>query len=134
MGNLSYDFRIGIDSLNYFRAKVTIDEVDIYNHALSASEIRADYYADSSEITPSTPDYDSVWRNPTGNPVGYLDILKLMAHPNKILTDSGDIQKETYIIDVSCVTCERTSNGLRLWRMTGMCLSGRIVGRLWMQL
>ena len=37
-------------------------------------------------------------------PMGYLDFIKLQANSRKIITDSGGIQKEAYILKKPCIT------------------------------
>ena len=37
-------------------------------------------------------------------PLGFFEFIKLMDHAKMILTDSGGIQKEAYVLKVPCIT------------------------------
>jgi len=42
-------------------------------------------------------------------PVGYIDFIALLQNSLKVITDSGGIQKEAYLLKVPCVTMRRTT-------------------------
>ena len=42
-------------------------------------------------------------------PLNYIDFIKLMQNAKKVITDSGGVQKEAYLLSVPCITIRRNT-------------------------
>jgi len=42
-------------------------------------------------------------------PVGYIDFINLIQNAKKIITDSGGIQKESYLLSIPCITIRKNT-------------------------
>jgi UDP-N-acetylglucosamine 2-epimerase (non-hydrolysing) len=67
-------------------------------------------------------------------PVGYLDFLRLMADARLVLTDSGGVQQESFILKRPCVTLRENTEWTETLKMKGNSLAGtdpqKIVARV----
>ena len=68
------------------------------------------------------------WRAPESitiiEPLGYIDMIRLLAGARVALTDSGGLQKEAFFVDTPCVTLRDTTEWLETVSAGGNIVTG----------
>jgi len=65
------------------------------------------------------------------DPLGYLDMIRLMASSKKILTDSGGMQKEAYMLGIPCITLRENTEWVETLYDNWNILTGSDSKKIW---
>lgn len=58
------------------------------------------------------------------DPVGYLEFIELLSYSNKVVTDSGGVQKEAYLLSIPCITIRENTEWIETVNEGWNVLSG----------
>jgi UDP-GlcNAc3NAcA epimerase len=57
-------------------------------------------------------------------PLGFLDFIKVMENSEKIITDSGGVQKESFLLGIPCITIRKNTEWIETTEMGFNLLTG----------
>ncbi|MFC2007797.1 non-hydrolyzing UDP-N-acetylglucosamine 2-epimerase [Chloroflexota bacterium] len=63
-------------------------------------------------------------------PLGYVEFIKLLSNSKRVITDSGGIQKEAYILKVPCITVRETTEWVETVKNGWNVLTGVDIERI----